>query len=200
MKIFKKSFFSVCLISLSLLLLLGSCTKEAPETLATMEEKLRTIAELPGFEHIYRDVVYYSEKETVMGIATTDNRLLFSINVRVQAGINLDRGFKIVPTDNTVTVYLPKAEILLIDADESSINQLFFVEQGKMGRAFSDKITRLEYYDEIENRKQDIRAEAESRGILSRAETNGRLVIRRLFEEAGYSEVRFETLDEGRPL
>jgi hypothetical protein len=92
-----------------------------------------------------------------------------------------------------MVVLLPEPELLLVDADESSIREYFLKEFGK-------SIGRLDYYDEIERGKERVRKEAIGRGILVKAEQNARDAITGLFSPvvSGGVTVRFVG-PEGEP-
>ena len=84
---------------------------------------MRDLLAIHTMEHVYRDVVYFGEEESFLFIPTVDRRVLFSVNIRVQAGIDLTDGievFRSEDNDSEVFVRLPPAEILLVDADEST--------------------------------------------------------------------------------
>jgi hypothetical protein len=131
---------------------------------------------MPTFEHVYRDVVFLDRERTFLIFKTVDAEVLFSIDVRVQAGIDLQDGFSVDRKRREgLTVTLPPAKILLVDADEESIHQYFLKEIG-------GGISRLDYYDEINLKKDDLIQDAVERGILQRATDNARLLIRSFLE------------------
>jgi len=144
---------------------------------------MRRILLLPAYEHVYRDIIYFNEEKTFMFFKLYDKELLFSVNIRVQAGINLEKGFSL-DNDGThsIRITLPEPEILLIDADETTIKELFITEWGK-------EINRLDYYSEIENKKEAVAADAVKRGILVKAAQNIDFMLTNLFKSAGYDSV-----------
>jgi hypothetical protein len=175
------------------LLVLESCglKKSDAYTQGEMETRIRGILAVPTYEHVYRDVVYASQESRFLGIKTRENQTLFSVEIVVQAGLDLSRGFDLdFPETGTAVVSLPGSEILEIDADERTIRQYFSKERG-------GDIDRLAYYDEIDAKKQFLREDAVSRGILTRADENARSLIRNLLEFAGFEDVRFEMLPKG---
>ncbi len=153
-----------------------------------METHIREILSLPTYEHIYRDIIYVGEEASFLMFKTVDTKLLFSIDVKVQAGIDLKKGIELVPGKNgTITVHLPRAAILLVDADENSIHQYFLKERGK-------EITRLSYYDEISRQKEQIEKDAIDRNILFKAEENAKKLIKKFLTLAGFKNVVFKTI------
>lgn len=146
-----------------------------------MEGKVRNLAELHTFEQVYRDVVYLGEQRQFLFFRTMDRQLLFSVNIRVRAGIDLRKGFTVLPGEDRKSVFveLPAPEILLVDADEQSISQYFVRERG-------GEIGWIEVGAEIEAVKDQVAADAVSRGILQRAEANAREILESLFLQAGF--------------
>jgi hypothetical protein len=161
--------------------------------LSSLESKVRDLLALSTYEYVYRDVIYLGEEAWFIEIfKTVDKRLLFSVDVIVRAGIDLQKGFSVVELPGkgqAIEITLPKAEILSVDADEGSIHQYFSKEMG-------GAISRLEYYEEIDRKKDDIRADAIQRGILSQAENNGKKIISRLFTAAGIGEITYRWIEE----
>jgi len=177
--------FFLC-ITLSLGLSVVSCSIKAPSILPDKERISRhisSILELPSYEYVYRDIVYIAEQASFLGIKHRDTQLLFAVDVRLQAGIDLRRGFSVETISaGQVNITLPSPEILLIDADESSIHQYF-------KREFGGEINRLDYYDEISRSKERIQADAVSRGVLVQAGENAASIITSSLKQAGISKV-----------
>lgn len=162
-----------------------SCTAPEPVSLQEMESGIKTILEIPTYEQIYRDIVYVGKRETLWIFRTVDKEVLFSVDVRVQAGYDLTRGYSLSrDAEGVLEVALPAPEILLIDADEESINQYFVKEKG-------EKIARLEYYEEINRQKKAIGKQALESGILGRAEENAKTLLRHFFRALGAEKIRF---------
>jgi hypothetical protein len=176
-------------------LLFTSCGVDETADFDTLENRVREILDLPTFEHVYRDIIYLGEEKKFLNfIPTMEKRLLFAIDVHVQAGIDLSDGIKLAPGEKgEITVYLPPAKILLIDADESSITQYF-------ATAWGGEIERLDYYDEIGAAKEEIRTDAIRRGILTKAGENGQKLLTNFLNLAGFPTVRFEPLKTGGSL
>ncbi|WP_319559618.1 DUF4230 domain-containing protein [Marispirochaeta sp.] len=173
-----------CLL-ICILVTIPGCSVDSEQHTALVRRQIREVLEVPSYEHIYREVIYLGKENTFLGFRTLDQRLLFAVDMRVQAGIRLDRGFDLrLRGSNRIEVLLPAAEILLIDADEESIEQFFLLERG-------DSITHTEYYDEIELSKDEVREDAIRRGILRKAEENAQTLIRGILSGAGYKEIRF---------
>ena len=174
----------VLLVSLSLA---AGCAADKQRDIEQISTRIRSILELPTFEHVYRDVVYIDRERSFLIFKTMDTEVLFAINVRIQAGIDLSDGFAVYRTRKEgITVELPPAKILLADADEESIEQYFLKEIG-------GSISRLDYYDEINVKKEELISDAVDRGILDRAAENARLLIGGFLENARGESVTFVT-------
>ena len=160
---------------------------------ARISAKVGRLLSMPAVEHEYRDIIYIDSEKSFFFIPTASKRLLFSVNIRVQAGIDLTRGYELIPRPGkggAITVRLPPSEILLVDADEESIYQYFVREK-------RDRIRLLEFGDEIRRLKDRVRSDAEQRGILVQADENVRKLIGNFLKIQGFDEVTFETLTAG---
>lgn len=176
---------------LLLLFVAGGCTDKQTPTEDEIESRVRDILSLPTFEHVYRDVVYVGEEGRFLGILTKDKKVLFSIDVNVRAGIDLTEGIEIeFPEAGSAIVSLPPAKVLSIDADENTIYQYFVREWG-------GSLSTLQYYDEINRKKELIREDAVSRGILNNAEENARQLVRNFLRLAEVDNIEFKAVNEG---
>lgn len=183
--------YIIYLMTVLLFIPAAGCDQYRRPDIPAMETRIREICEIPGYEHIYRDIIYLDEKTSFLAIPVVDKRLLFAVDVRIQAGLDLNDGFTVQPvTRDTVRVTLPAPQILLADADEQSIRQYFLKEYG-------GRVSRLEYYDEIERKKGELVDDAIERGILSRAEANVHKIIENFLHLSGYETVLFERLEAG---
>ena len=154
-----------------------------PINAASIEQQVKAVLELPTYEYVYRDIIYIAEQAEFLGFRHTDKQLLFAVDVRLQAGVDLTKGIEIkVENAHEITLTLPNPEILLIDADESSISQYFKKE-------FGGEISRLEYYDEISRSKEQIRQDAIENGVLAKAEDNAASILRSLLQQQGVDTV-----------
>lgn len=194
----KQKLFSL-LAFLLLVLVLGSCRISERQTLPSKDEiqrRVSAVLELPTYEYIYRDIVYIAEQASFLGIRHRDTQLLFAVDVRLQAGIDLQKGFSVRPitvhplSAPGVEVRLPEPEVLLIDADESSIQQYF-------KREFGGEINRLDYYDEISRSKEKIREDAVERGVLDQARKNAVSLIESVLGQAGFEEIDIRFVNDG---
>lgn len=171
---------------LLLLILLSSCTPHQNLSKPVIENQIRGILDLPTIEYVYREIIYVGEEARFFGIKHIDKRLLFSIDLIINAGIDLTKGIEIRDLNNgSIQIILPEPEILMIDADEGSIHQFFIKEWG-------DKISHLDYYDEIEKSKESIKKDAIERDILIKAKNNAEELIFKIFSAYGISKVSFK--------
>jgi hypothetical protein len=164
-----------------------SCSPVQDATTIRVEEQVQTLLDLNTYEHIYRDLVYFGEERTFLFLKTMDRAVLFSIDIRVVAGLDLSEGFRITRDRldaQRVYVQLPPATILSVDADEQSITEYFIRERG-------GRIGLLELSGQLEAVKQQTADEAIERGILTDAEENARRIITSFLEMAGFAEIEF---------
>lgn len=179
---------------LPLFLTCGPASEAIPAE--TAELSIRNILEMPAYEQIYHDIVYIGEEQKVLFIKTTDKRVLFSIDIRIQAGIknagliNINITGKNSYGRKTAVVSLPGSEILLADADENTIEQYFIKEWG-------GEISRLDYYDEINRKKEELVADAIRNGILEHADANIKNLIKGFLSLSDIDVIEFrEAADE----
>ncbi len=168
-----------------LLSLLVSCTLHTTSSRPVIENQIRSILELPTVEYVYREVIYVGEEARFLGFKHIDKRLLFSIDIIISAGIDLTKEFEIRNIANGgMQIILPEPEILLVDADEGSIYQFFVKEWG-------EKVSRLDYYDEIVKSKENVTANSLERNILIKAKNNAEEIILKIFLFYGIEKVDF---------
>lgn len=167
--------------------LLVSCTERetVPGELA-LERRISSLLELHTVEYVYRDIVYFGDQESFLGIfRTRDQQLLFAVHLRVQAGVDLSKGVEVLRDSQEpalLLVRVPAPEILIVDADEGSIEQFFVRERG--GSIQWDQVS-----EEMESVKERVRRDALEKGILTRAEDNAVRLIREVMTVAGYEDV-----------
>jgi hypothetical protein len=174
-------------VSLIVPLILLGCSPQPDADLPDLERRVADVLRLHSYEHVYRDIVYFGEERSFLFFKTMDRRLLFSVDIVVRAGIDLDGGINIMLDENDpgrIVVDMPPAQILRIDADEASINQFFSRERG-------GEVGWLEYGAEIDAVKDRVRADAIDRGILEKAEQNARGMVKNFFALSGFDEVVF---------
>ena len=174
------------LTGLSILLMAYLQSKALPSPEA-LEQKIRTLLELSTYEQNYREVIYLGEQTTFLIIPTKDLRILFAVDLRVEAGMDFTEPWSIDHRGwKEVFVTLPKPRILSLDADESTIHQYFNKEWG-LGKRFG----RLDLYDAIASAKERVRDEAIARGALVQARKNAETLVRQFFLMAGFHSVIF---------
>ncbi|MCX7788490.1 MAG: DUF4230 domain-containing protein [Spirochaetes bacterium] len=147
-----------------------------------LSTRIRAILELPSVEYRYKEIVYVGEQKSFLFLPTSNKEVLFSVEIRVQAGVDLQQPFTVkrdIRNPRKIHVTLPPAKILLLDVDETTIQQYFVVEQGS-------RIHRMDYSKELESAKQRILQDALKRGILTEAEQQTRILIKGILETAGF--------------
>ncbi len=177
--------YFLLIISLFFIVTAIGCSNNQFRELDVVQRQIRSVLELPSYEHVYHEVIYLGEESSFLGIKTRDKRLLFSLDMHVLAGIDLDKGIKLIPgKKGSLEVTLPPPAVLLIDADEESIHQYFILERGSA-------VTQTDFYREIEASKASIMEDALQRGILQKARENARDMVRSILQGAGFSDIRF---------
>jgi len=163
-----------------------SCTPQQSISKPVVENQIRGILELPTIEYVYREIIYVGQEARFLGIKHIDKRLLFSIDLIVNAGIDLTKGIEIRNVSGgSIQIILPEPEILMVDADEGSIHQFFVKEWG-------DKISHLDYYDEIVKSKSNVKKDAVERNILIKSKINAEDMILKIVSVYGISNVSFK--------
>lgn len=161
---------------------------------AAVQAELTELRSLVTARYRYRDVVWYAEETRVLGFAAGNRETLFSVNIDVTAGVVMDDRVEVVWNDrgDTVLVTLPAPEILRVDADERSIEQLVLRE--RMGQ-----IDWLDVADEVERAKERNREDAITRGILDAASREARRAVQTLMRATGPErvEVRVQPVPSG---
>src|SRR6056297_710564 len=105
--------------------------QSSPLKPAKIERQIKAVLELPTYEYVYRDIIYIADQARFLGFRHRDKQLLFAVDVHLQAGIDLKRGFTVNSSDpHNLSISLPAPEILSIDADENTITQYFKKEFG----------------------------------------------------------------------
>jgi hypothetical protein len=180
----KTLFKYLFLIILSLIFF--TCTPQRNISKPVIENQIRNILELPTVEYVYREIIYVGQEARFLGIKHLDKRILFSVDLIVNAGIDLTKGIEIKNIVNgSIQINLPAPEILMVDADEGSIHQFFIKEWG-------DKISRLDYYDEIVKSKTSVKIDAIERNILTKAKNNAEEMILKIFSVYGVQKIQFK--------
>lgn len=175
-------------------ILVFGCTKidqetNPPPSPEALEQKVVTILEMPTFEQSYREVIYLGEKKTILKVPTRDFRVLFAMDIQLEAGIDLSESWEIKSNGwKELIITLPEPKILSVDADESSIHQYFIKEWG-LGESFG----RLDLYEEINHAKARVKDEAIKRGVLENARNNAETLVRQLFLMTGFEKVIVRT-------
>jgi hypothetical protein len=168
-------------------LALLACSPEPEADTAELERRVTNVLRLHSYEHVYRDIVYFGEERSFLFFKTMDRRLLFSVDIVVRAGVDLEEGIEVLADSGNperIVVRLPPTRILRVDADEATIHQYFSRDRG-------GDVGWLEYGAEIEGVKERVRADAVERGILAKAQTNAREMVENFFALAGFEEVVF---------
>jgi hypothetical protein len=171
-------------------LLPTACGRLSSPSTEELSERIRTILELPSVEYRYKEIVYVGVEKSFLFIPTSSKEVLFSVEIRVQAGIDLQQPFTVkrdIRNPRKIHLTLPPPKVLLLDVDEGTIRQYFIVEQGS-------RIRRMDYSKELESAKQRVLQDAYKRGILLDAERQANTLIEHMLFAAGVEEVEWGRL------
>lgn len=145
-------------------------------------ERMQAVAKLVTSESFVRDVVTY--ENTWYG---STKRSLVVVSGKINAGVNLDRGTSVAidDTTKTITVTLPKAEILGVEITDMRT----YDEHGGLWNPFTpqdrDAIIRLA--------RVQLGRSAYDMKILEHAESSAKELLERLLSTDGYTaHVEFE--------
>jgi len=181
--------FSILIPTILGVLMIGCSRFSLPST-EELSQRMRTILELPSVEYRYKEIVYVGVEKSFLFIPTSSKEVLFSVEIRIQAGIDLQQPFSVkrdIRNPRKIHLALPPPRILLLDVDEGTIRQYFLVEQGS-------RLHRMDYSKELESAKQRVLQDAYKRGILRDAEGQAKALIERILMAAGVEEVEWGSL------
>ena len=183
-----KSFTKILLV-LCVLFSLQSCKKDPVEQL---EQKLKyragPTAELGTVEYtiskiikVDHDVFYkYGER-----------KVLFSSRSTMKAGINLSKfcadSVKVDNKNNTITVKMPKAEILSFHMPAEDVKLEYSKTSG-----LRSEFSATERNELLKQAEENIKNDAPNLGIFKDAEENMRLLVEGILSGAGFNEVIVE--------
>lgn len=174
-----RTIFTVLLI-LPLLLTTCNTSRLTPE----LSESVLKAAKISTVEHVYRDIIFVKEQKRFLGIPVSRKEVLFSVDIRIKAGVRLDERFVEQARGKSVVLKLPVAEILSVDADEKSIQEYYH-------KHFGTRVSLFFYNEEIERQKEVLLDESLSRGIIEQAQNELENYLEMIYLRAGYREVRF---------
>ncbi|OQY35676.1 MAG: hypothetical protein B6241_00345 [Spirochaetaceae bacterium 4572_59] len=141
-------------------------------------DELVQIRELVTNRQIYRSVFYSRVKENFI----QERSLLFTAEFHVSAGIDLSSGFSLNTSGRSAFLILPPGEILNIDADDSSLEQVVIKER------FSS-ITTGDFLPLLTKEKENIREQAVQQGLENDAEARARQIFYGMLRMAGYENI-----------
>jgi len=184
------SFIILLFFILSALLIPGAVwvfhkrSEERQEQFLT--RRLEKLGEFRTITQRYRSVFYVREKKNFI----QDKSVLFTADFNVQAGVDLSEGFDLQLKRGQVLVTLPRGRIFLVDADDSTIEEVMIREQ------FST-INTGDYLPLINEESEKIRHQALASGITETAEERAALLLRGILRSAGIedADIRFRRGD-----
>jgi len=169
-------------VLVTVLLILGSLwiyhRKSEERQRQFLTRSLEKLGEFTTITQRYRSVFYMHEKKNFI----QDKSVLFTADFNVQAGIDLGEGFDLQIKGGQVIMTLPRGRIFLVDADDSTIEEVMIKEQ------FSS-IHTGDYLPMISEESQNIRRQALSSGVPRQAEERAALLLRGILRSAGIKNI-----------
>lgn len=185
--------FGAAILLTTIYIVRNPVRRDAVALQAELGSSIQHLQRIASTEYVYRSVVYATDDRRLLSFPL-GSEVLFSIAIRVQAGIDMAEGFTVEVEDaDTIFLTLPAPTIFLVDADEASIEEYFF-----QGRLF--RVDWLDIGSTIEGEKELARSDALDRGILEAAQANAEVLVHDLVKLAGYDNVmiRFRPVGELR--
>lgn len=181
MKKIKKYIIGICLV-----LLAGSisgCSKKEEANTEPDVVQIRSICELATLECYYHDVVKYEEQEDVFFTIGDRGHKKFWIEYSgiVKVGIDMSK-VKMSIKENTVTITIPKAEVLSCKVDEKSLDPEKYIAQ-------TGWLTEIDAEDEVEafaQAKEKMEETAkENKSLLLNAQERAKTLIENYINNMG---------------
>lgn len=144
---------------------------------AIVLNKIEQLQQLVTAKQIYREVIYSKETGDFLWIPLKNKEFLFALDYTITAGINVSKGYSVRENNGYKTITLPRAEIISIDADDTTIKE-YFVKQ-----RFST-LTRDDYFQLITDSKQTILLGDSIESLLLESEENARILLLSLLQIA----------------
>lgn len=174
---------SILISIISIYLLINYKTKKSEDN--KIFNQIENIEELVTAKQIYREILYSKETKDFLWLTLSNKEFLISINYIVTAGIDLSKGYSVSRKNKIITITLPKAEILTIDADDASIKEYFVKE--RFSELYMD-----DYFSMIQDSKEDILKGDAIESLLQDSERNAKDVLGTLLHLSGiHVEIKF---------
>lgn len=140
--------------------------------------QIEQIEDLITAKQIYREILYSKETKDFLWIPLSNKEFLISVNYIVTAGIDISKGYEVNRQNNIITITLPKADVLSIDADDSSIKEYFIKKR------FSE-LYRDDYFSMIQESKEEILKGESIKILLEESEKSAKTVLETLLGLSG---------------
>lgn len=172
----KRVIISLSLIVIILSLLLFYTLRPDPEL--RLRAKLEELSTLTTGIETYREIIYSKTTGDIFWIPLKNKEILFSIEYRIQTGIDLSKGYKIFFHKDFTEIVLPHSQVISIDADDLSIKEYFIKER------FSS-ISRDDYFSIINDTKLKLAKDDSIEKILQESDKKAKSTIESLFKISG---------------
>lgn len=140
--------------------------------------QIEQIEDLITAKQIYREILYSKETKDFLWIPLSNKEFLISVNYIVTAGIDISKGYEVNRQNSIITITLPKADVLSIDADDSSIKEYFIKKR------FSE-LYRDDYFSMIQESKEEILKGESIKILLEESENSAKTVLETLLGMSG---------------
>ena len=170
--------------------LLISCGPSVDELTNKRVQGLSEIAELGTVEYTVKKIV---KTDDAVWWKYGNRKIIYSCSAFIKAGINMHKfspeQVKINQEEKSISVVLPKAEILSFNMPPEAIKEEFSMVTG-----LRDSFTPEEKQQLLVLGEKDIRQDIPNMGIIEDAEANAKMFFVAMFAQFGYEKiiVKFE--------
>ncbi len=141
----------------------------------TMEEELRATGFLISYEYFFTDLLTYENVISILLVGHSTTSYSVSYDGVVTAGVDFSKITVSKDEENKIiTISIPQATIKNVDIDPYSM-QVHTEHQG-----FANPISVNDFNKSIKELENKARSKAQSRGILSHANENAKLIIQNM--------------------
>lgn len=175
MKLRSIIFLVLFIITVSILTVLGLKSYGQKNEQKILLNQIEQLQQLVTAKQIYREVIYSKETNDFLWIPLKNKEFLIALDYTITAGIDISKGFKIEDRDGYKLITLPKAEVISIDADDTSIKEYFIKQR------FS-KLNRDDYFQLIKESKISILSGDSITNLLKESEINAKNLLKSLLQ------------------
>ena len=152
---------------------------------STIEEKVSKIVELSTVKYNYTDVVLYQNSKELAGgkVPFTEKKFIVQYSGYIKAGVDLSTVEVEIKDEDTIHVYMKKAEILENTIIEEEVK--FFDEKDGLFNKLSFK----DLFSVLIGEKEKAKNHAIDRGLLNESQRNAEEILLSLLEEMKFKNI-----------